>query len=208
MKEDSTDEQYLVGRLREGSTSAFEALYNRSAPRLQGFAARFRLSRDEADEIVQETFIRVWRHRTDINPEASFNTYIITIAKHLIYNQIKRAEYRDTHLRQEAGKLKQLQGETPIHERELEQVIGKAIMELPDKCRLIVRKSRLEGYSNQEIADELNISKSTVENQLNKGLKRIRRFLHQSGYQASSITVLLIIKNISDGVGAELLWMV
>jgi RNA polymerase sigma-70 factor (ECF subfamily) len=57
------------------------------------------------------------------------------------------------------------------------------MQQLPEKCRQVFSKSRLEGYSNQQIADEMNISKSTVENQLNKALKIMRKSLETNGYR-------------------------
>lgn len=192
MRGDELNDQHLLECLRNGDAAAFRTLYEKAAPRLQGFAARFRLSREEADEIVQETFIRIWRHREKIDPSASFSTYLITIAKHLIYNSIKKAGYREAYINEVSVLLKQTSGQTALNERELQQEIGKAIMELPEKCRQVFRKSRLEGYSNQQIAEELNISKSTVENQLNKALRMIRQYLEVRGYNTSVIIMFLM----------------
>jgi RNA polymerase sigma-70 factor (ECF subfamily) len=175
-------EEQVVRALKEGDALAFQTLYEEFGPRLQGFAARFRLPKEEVDELVQETFIRIWKHRQHINPSASFSTYIITIAKHLIYNQLKREGYKEKYIKELA--LQAAPG-TPSdqNEWELRQLLEEALLELPEKCRLIFRKSRFEGISNQQIAESLGISKSTVENQLNKALKLVRKFLKARGYE-------------------------
>lgn len=192
MREAGLHEQILKKNLRAGDPAAFRALYENYAPRLTGFVIRFGCNREEVDEIVQETFVRVWQHRHNINPEASFSTYIITIAKNLVYNQVRRAAVRDKYLRQISAQVVQQHTHSAINVRELQQFIGKAILLLPDKCRQIFRKSRLEGYSNQQIADEMSISKSTVENQINKAQKIIRKCLKENGYLSDFVITAVL----------------
>mgnify|MGYP002619776626 FL=1 len=184
-------EQSLKQQLRTGDPAAFRALYEAFAPRLTGFVIRFGCNREEADEIVQETFVRVWQHRHNINPDASFSTYIITIAKNIIYNQVRHAAVRDKYLQQISSQVT-AHDHSPVNMRELQAFIAKAMQLLPDKCRLIFRKSRLEGYSNQQIADEMSISKSTVENQINKAQKIIRKCLKENGYLSDFVWVIIL----------------
>lgn len=70
------NEQALVQQLRSGDPSAFRLLYERYAPRLAAFATRFKAGREEADEIVQETFIRIWKHRDRIDANSPFEAYL------------------------------------------------------------------------------------------------------------------------------------
>jgi RNA polymerase sigma-70 factor (ECF subfamily) len=189
MRKEYSGEQELILALRNGRSPAFRLLYTDYGPRLYGFCKRSGLSPEDAREIVQETFIRVWEHRQDIRTDTSFSSYLFTIARNLIYNSLRRTAYwekylRDTGVRQAAGTFTHL----PADERELQRLIGEAIRQLPDKCRQIFRKSRYEGCSNQQIAEEMAISKSTVENQLNKALRSIRVFLEKNGYGPTSLT--------------------
>ncbi|SIN91382.1 RNA polymerase sigma factor [Chitinophaga niabensis] len=184
------NEQALVQQLRSGDPSAFRLLYERYAPRLAAFATRFKAGREEADEIVQETFIRIWKHRDRIDAGSPFEAYVITIARNLIYNQIRKAGHQQTYIREITNQFNQQ--DPAVNARELQQLIGKTMQELPDKCRAIFRKSRLEGYSNAQIAEEMAISKSTVENQLNKALKIMRKSLESHGYSTSLMAILFI----------------
>lgn len=184
------NESALVQQLRSGDPSAFRLLYERYAPRLAAFATRFKASREESDEIVQETFIRIWKHRDRIDANAPFEAYIITIAKNLIYNQIRKAGHQQNYIREITYQFNQQ--EPGGNARELQQLIGKTMQELPEKCRAIFRKSRMEGYSNAQIAEEMAISKSTVENQLNKALKIMRKSLEDHGYSTSVMAILFI----------------
>ncbi|MBS1736360.1 MAG: RNA polymerase sigma-70 factor [Bacteroidetes bacterium] len=190
MNEILINETELILRLKEGDHEAFKFLYENYAPVLQSFSSRFNFSKHETEEIVQETFIRIWQHKQNIDPDRPFNTFLITIAKNLIYNQIRHGRYVEKY-------IKEIRGEpegsyNAAHgEGELKQMINNALPLLPQKCREIFMKSRLEGASNQDIATELNISKSTVENQLNKGLKIVRAYLQKHGL--GTILLFLII---------------
>jgi RNA polymerase sigma-70 factor (ECF subfamily) len=183
MRQEDFGEGELVPELGKGNPSAFRQLYSVNGPRLYGFCKHFGLNPDDAREIVQETFIRIWEHRQELRPDTSFTSYLFTIARNLIYNSVRRTAYWEKYLRE--ASLQMPAGgpvSVPADERELQRLIGVAILQLPDKCRQIFWKSRYEGISNQQIADELAISKSTVENQLNKALKTIRKYLESRGY--------------------------
>ena len=178
MKEAGYNEYLLVKQLKADDPAAYKTLYEQYAPRLQAFSRRFRLSKEESDEIVQDTFVRIWLYRQKIDPEAGFSPFLITVARNLIYNHIRKNAQWEKYLREiDAGPAWEA-----AKDNELEQFLLKTIHELPDRCRQVFRKSRLEGYSNAQIAEEMNISKSTVENQLNKALKHIRKQLEMKGY--------------------------
>jgi len=182
MRQEDFEEQELVSELRKGNPSAFRQLYVAYGPRLYGFCKRFGIPPEEVRETIQETFIRVWEHRQDIRFDASFSSYLFTIARNLIYNALRHTAYWDKYLGEAGLQHTAEPASIPADERELRRLIGEAVQALPDKCRQIFRKSRYEGFSNQEIATALAISKSTVENQLNKALKTIRAFLKSNGY--------------------------
>ena len=179
----------LVIKLQQGDTTAFKILYEKYAPRLKAFSSRFNFTLEESEDIVQETFIKIWENRETIIPTSSFNTFLITIAKHLIYNQIRHSVYRKNYSKEIL--YVSSHNSTPGNERDLQQLIEKSIKKLPEKCRQVYQKSRIEGYSNSEIATEMNISQSTVENQLNKALKRLKQSMQNAGYGTSPVFLLL-----------------
>ncbi len=187
MKPRDLDDSELVQRLREGSEDAFRRIYERYGTKLFYFARSLNVQVEDAQEIVQETFIKLWEYRHQADPALSLNAYLFTIARNLIYNQVKKWAVRQRYL---AGML---QGEVPtgnIQDRELHVLIDQAMAEMPDKQRAVFRMSRFEGVPNQQIADELGISKSTVENHINKALKYLRRRLEQCGYEITTLWIL------------------
>jgi RNA polymerase sigma-70 factor (ECF subfamily) len=187
---ETINEIELVDKLRQGDTNAFKVLYEKYAPRLKAFSFRFNFTVEESEDIVQETFIKIWENRLTIIPKYSFNTFLITIAKHLIYNQLRHSVYKKNYSK-EVLNVSSLHL-TPGNEKDLQILIERSIKRLPDKCRQVYQKSRMEGYSNSEIATELNISKSTVENHLNKALKMLKQNMLSAGYGTSHAFLLLL----------------
>ncbi|MEO9022867.1 MAG: RNA polymerase sigma-70 factor [Ginsengibacter sp.] len=182
------NEKELIQGLRIGDSSAFKGLYEKYGPRLKAFSSRFNFSLPECEDIVQETFIKIWENRSTVNPDSSFNTFLITIAKHLIYNKLRHLDYCKKY-EKDIRSQSQRNTESPA-DRDLQTLIDKTIMRLPDKCRQVYQKSRIEGYSNDQIATEMNISKSTVENHLNKALKKLREELQRVGYVLFHLLIL------------------
>lgn len=181
-------ESELVCQLKNGDEKAFRILYEKYAPKLKAFSRRWCFSDNDGDDIIQETFQKIWEKRSALNEGLSFNSYVISIAKNLIYNKMRHCVY-----------IKKYQDEflhsTPVSETvtrnfDLERIINETVKQLPEKCRYIYKRSRIDGFSNVEIAEELHISKSTVENQINKALGKIKSALRFAGY---SITILIFL---------------
>lgn len=179
MKQADLDDAELIRQLQAGSEDAFRRIYETYRKKLFYFARSLNLPAEDAKEIVQETFVRIWhnRHRADANH--SLNAYIFTIARNLIYNELKKWAVRQRYLN---GIIQSNEPVSEIRDSELRSLINRAMEEMPEKRREVFHMSRFGGYPNQRIAEELGISKSTVENHLNKALKHMRKRLAQFGY--------------------------
>lgn len=174
------NEQEIIDQFVNGSTDAFQLLYENYAPRLKAYCMHFQSDRISSDDIVQETFKRIWEKRSSVHKCPNFNAYIITIAKHLIYNQFRHEVYVKKHATEYKNSATSTNQTGNL--LDIKMILNSAITKLPDRCREIYKLSRIEGYSNSEIAAKLNLSLSTVENQINKALKVIKADLHQAGY--------------------------
>lgn len=189
--DNTTEEQRYIEALIEGDTEAFRWVYENYAPRIKAFTMRFHFRDLDCDDIVQETFKKVWEKRETIHAWKKFNTYLISIAKHLIYNHLRHEVYvkrYEAEFQRINLSVQQTEGTFDI-----KKIIDESILLLPDKCRRIYRLSRIDGFTNPEIAHKLNLSISTVENQLNKALTRIKSALVNAGYTPSVISFLLIL---------------
>jgi RNA polymerase sigma-70 factor (family 1) len=170
------DDQTLVQLLQKGNVEAFDLLFEGYSSRLFGFALKYFKNEADAEELVQEVFVKVWENRQMLKSELSFKSYLFTIA----LNQIrKHFNKKATSLRY----LESLQNEPEFTENQainddnyesaLVQ-INLIIEQMPPRRREIFIKSKMEGKSSKEIAAELNISAGTVDNQVSESLRFIR----------------------------------
>jgi RNA polymerase sigma-70 factor (ECF subfamily) len=134
-----------------------------------------------AEDIVHDVFLALWKNRknTKIN---SLENYLTTATKYLVLTQIKKKAYAEKYV-QEVGKTAQPSFDVTLndalHHRRVLELVQKEIDLLPEKCKLIFQYSREEGMSAKEIATVLELSKKTVDNQIQKALDRIRGRLKQ-----------------------------
>ena len=171
-----TDYQ-LLKDLKSSNKQAFKTLFFNYHDTLFRFVC-YRISdTDIADDITQETFLRVWNNRFSIEPKKSFFSYIARISTNLCLDYFRHLKVRKKHqdLIPKYGESHYDNPETDTNLKILKQKIQKIANEkLPEKCRLIFILSRIENKTNTEIANLLNLSKRTVENQIYRALKILK----------------------------------
>ncbi|MBY0432853.1 MAG: RNA polymerase sigma-70 factor [Cyclobacteriaceae bacterium] len=169
-------EQQVITSLREGQDTAFEMLFKTYYEPLCNYAYSFLNDREEAEEVVQSAFITVWDKRQSLEIQTSVKSYLYRMVRNGCLNVIKHVKVKAAHLRHEmAGGEPSYEGASQgVISSELEQKIYEAMKALPEQCRLVFQLSRFEELKYQEIADQLNISVKTVENQMGKALKIMR----------------------------------
>ena len=169
-------EQQVITSLREGQDTAFEMLFKSYYEPLCNYAYSFLNDREEAEEVVQSAFITVWDKRQSLEIQTSVKSYLYRMVRNGCLNVIKHVKVKAAHLRHEmAGGEPSYEGASQgVISSELEQKIYEAMKALPEQCRLVFQLSRFEELKYQEIADQLNISVKTVENQMGKALKIMR----------------------------------
>ncbi|QNF33201.1 RNA polymerase sigma-70 factor [Adhaeribacter swui] len=161
-----------VYELVKGNEAAFDKLYFCLEPKVYAFALKLVRNKEEAEEVVQEVFLKVWEKRASIQPESGIDSYLFTIAKNLVYNKAKRRVYAHAYHKYLAAKdYAESSTENQIRYNELSQQVKDLIESLPPVRQQVFTLSRLEGFSNQEIAQKLNTSNSNIENHLNKALR-------------------------------------
>ena len=139
-------------------------------------------------------FLRIWEKRDNIDETQSFSSYVIQAAKHRIFNGFRKKVNEQAYIDfLTFGNSTQSNfTEHHVDYMEVKQKAEAAINALPEKSREIFRMSREEGLKNKEIAEKLQISIKTVENQMGEALKSLREAL--SDYQA--IIVLILLENL------------
>jgi RNA polymerase sigma-70 factor (ECF subfamily) len=174
---DIIDEKNLIRRLKQDDEKAFNILFYQHHARVYNLARRFLPYKEDAEEIVQIVFLAIWENRNQIDETLSLSGYILTIARHWIYNTIRKSIYRQGYLEHLQNQNKSLEFVTEdiVLYNELNALLDKLTAELPPKRREIFRLSRNEGLSYREIARRLSITESTVNTQLTKALDYIRK---------------------------------
>lgn len=169
-------EQQVITSLREGQETAFEMLFKTYYEPLCNYAYSFLNDREEAEEVVQSAFITVWDKRQSLEIQTSVKSYLYRMVRNGCLNVIKHVKVKAAHVRHEmAGGEPSYEGASQgVISSELEQKIYEAMKALPEQCRLVFQLSRFEELKYQEIADQLDISVKTVENQMGKALKIMR----------------------------------
>jgi RNA polymerase sigma-70 factor (family 1) len=174
----------LVIELKRGNVLAFNALFEEYNNRLYYFALHYMKNEAEAEELVQEVFTRIWEARSDLKEELSFHSYIFTIAFNIIRKHFRKKALTNEYLNQQVYIDLDLQTTQQLDYNSLHAYLEDVVNMLPEKRKKIFQLSRFEGLKTKEIANELNISTKTVENQLTDALKFIRKKMGQAGFGA------------------------
>ncbi|MCC6412970.1 MAG: RNA polymerase sigma-70 factor [Saprospiraceae bacterium] len=171
------NENQLLERLKAGEESALDQLFNTWYPYLFRIAYTMLQETDAAKDCVQEVFFRFWQKRETLEIKSTLKGYL----QRSIVNECLALRRRQKGFTQPeehttlpdtaASALQHLESES------MESLIHEAINRLPEQCALIFRMSRLEEMSYREIAEHLDLSPKTVENQIGKALKTLREVL-------------------------------
>lgn len=175
-----SDQQVFLA-IQSGQTPAFEMLFKTYYQPLCRYANSYLKDPDGAEEIVQAAFIGFWEKRKTISIETSLKSYLYRAIRNACLNELKHEQVKQKYFTNESLK-EEAKSEPADHlaiHVELEDKIRAAIQTLPEQCRLIFTMSRFEELKYQEIADQLNLSVKTVENQMGKALKIMRAQLKE-----------------------------
>ena len=173
-------ESLLLEKIKSSDKKAFKQIFYNYHDSLFRFVLYKTQDSDIAEDITQETFLRVWKTRKSLIPEKSFFSLIARISTNLCYDHFRHVEVRNRHEDQipQFGKSHFDDPEAVNQAEMLQEEIQKIINEkLPDKCRAIFILSRIENRSNPEIAEILDLSTRTVENQIYRALKILKKNL-------------------------------
>jgi RNA polymerase sigma-70 factor (family 1) len=172
---DATETSQWLYAFSRGDKAAFENIFKQYYHPLCRYAATLTLSNEEAEDIVQRVFVKIWEQREKLNIHSSLKSYLYKMVQHHFLNDLRRNKLRTTH--EDAMKTEkndQLSAGLEIESAELKKKIQAVFEKLPEQCRLVFRLSRVEELRYKEIAEVLGISIKTVENQMGKALKIMR----------------------------------
>ncbi len=198
------DDLTLVKRCRAGDTQAFQTLVERYQRRVYSVAYGMLKDRDEAMDVAQETFVKVYKYMDHFKGDSSFYTWLYRIATNLAIDAKRRrapegepTEFDESVRREpseEPGILSSRLGSNPqkaAMRKELLEKIDDALSQIPEKHRAILLLREVEGMSYEDLARTLNIQKGTVMSRLFHARKKVQRILSE------------YLQSVKEGLGDE-----
>jgi len=189
-------------RLKEGNPVAYEELFKQTFPRMLGYCRLFIHDQAQANDLVQECFVRLWEKRSTISPNQSVESLLFVMLRNRCLNYLRdhKNELIDKNIgaigENELQHLYQLDF-TGREEKTLEESLIEAIREsvdkLPEKRRLVFIKTKIEGKKNKDVAEELGISVKAVEKHLHQAKEQIRREMLEK-FPLLSILIAMLLK--------------
>ncbi len=170
----------MSSRLAAGDQKALQELFHQHYPAVCSTVFRYIKDRAAVEDIAQQVFIKLWEKRQQIEVRTTFKGYLCrmaineAIAHHRKYKKWQMDDEVDL---SNLGALAHYEPEEKLQASELQALITQAINGLPPRCRLVFQLSRQEELSYKEIAEQLDISTKTVENQISKALRHLRQQL-------------------------------
>lgn len=172
MNSNQKEDRQLLKRISAGEEPAFQTLFEKYYRYL--CIASFKICGDEhkAKDVVQEVFLDLWRKKETLNIHTSVQAFIkkAVVFKSIDYIRAQRLQFEDLPESQETHGGAQ----EKLELAELKKLIHDTAAQLPERCRVVFFMSRFEKMSHKEIANHLDISPKTVENQITKALKTLR----------------------------------
>ncbi len=175
----NNEDKRLIKGLKNGDRKIFEEIYRFYYPQLFGYCLSYIGNSEDAKEIIQTIFLRLWIRRKELKINLSLKAYLYIAAKNESLNYINHNKIKDRYSQftMDAEKPAQENIQQKMEKEELEFLIKRTILKLPDKRRKIFELSRFEGLKYDDIAKKLSVSVKTVESQMTKALKTLRKAL-------------------------------
>jgi RNA polymerase sigma-70 factor (ECF subfamily) len=169
---------------------AFEILFKEHYNTLANYAYSILKSKENAEDVVQDVFVKLWQNTPDIINTPQIKFYLLTATKNNCISLLRKQAGK-TFIQPEEAQLPAHTTEPVRKEADITMVVNKALAALPPQCLAIFKLSRFGRLTYQQIADELGLSVKTVENQMGKALRLMRDYAKKHNISFALLLLLL-----------------
>lgn len=179
MKQTDIIETELIINLKKGSRKAFDTIYTMYAKRLYAYCIQYTKSKEDAEEIVQDVFVRLWTCKKSIRQKETLRNLLFIMSKHYLINAYRKhinSPIYEDYIKYQ-NDISSINQTSPLEYEEFEKQVKAILYKLPATQSKVIEMSKLNCLSNKKIALKLQLSEQTVKNQLSLGLKQLREEL-------------------------------
>jgi RNA polymerase sigma-70 factor (family 1) len=173
------DEHQLLLSLAGGNEEALKSLYQKYWQRLFLSAYNVLKDKEACEDIIQEIFIQLWQRRESLKITSSLSAYLFTATRYMVFHHIKKSPANAQLFEGLDERFVTAAPDIPLFFKDLQEKVNIEVQNLPEKCRQIYQLSREQNLSYRDIAEQLQLSPKTVENQLSIALKKLRSALQE-----------------------------
>ena len=198
MSEKSCKEIFLINnRLKYSDHGAFLEIYDGYSKSLYHFVKKFIYDTGAVDDIVHDTFLKLWNAREGIKPHFPIQNYLYKIARNLVYKRLKERmvflEMQSELVYMEQKGNFQCSAEETYIDAEYRHIYESAVEQLPAQRKRIFKMSRQEGLSHREIAQHLNISINTVKEHMSLAMRSVKEYIAKEHDILLKVLVLYLL---------------
>jgi len=171
-------DDYLIKQVSNDDVGAFEVLYKKHYRMVYNYARHFINDPTTCQDVVQDVFTYIWESRHKLEIKKSFKSYLMSACHNTCLNHLNKQRVKQKHVTQIINRSGNYHdGYDVIFEDELKEAIDNAMEDFPEQCREVFILSRMKGLKHKEIGKILNISPKTVETQIYRALKMLKKKL-------------------------------
>ena len=176
----------LAQLIKTGNKQAYQKLFEKYAPRIYNFSLSYLRNENDAEELVQDVFLKIWEKRATLDASQNLKAFIFKIAVNTIYDFTRRKNIELAF--EDYARLNYTANENYTWHMvifiEMKQNLDYLISQLPEQQQRIFQLCKQEGLSSDEIAQKLNLSKRTVENHLYRALTFLKKHFKNESFIA------------------------
>lgn len=181
--------------IRVGDDVAFHEFYRRMRNKVMGFSYKLLRSQEEAKELTQEIFVKIWENRESIDPSRNFDALLFVMVRSTFLDDLKKKNRWNNYLQRSSKEEPYIDStEHYMNLVECQDILSKALESMPPQAKRVYYMSREEGLSHKEISEELSISTNTVNNHIKRSITHIKQqFAQVSPDTALYSSILFLI---------------